>query len=117
MIKIGRLAQIPFGGRNKMMKKMGKIGAGWTADRDLPPIAQKTFAEIWKKKYAQKIKTEEEATTPQETEEVLTTYQEQPEQPEQPAQSEETPTIEQEETEVQPEIQVTEEQKKVKADE
>ncbi len=117
MIKIGRLAQLLFGGRNKTMKKMGKIGAGWTADRDLPPIAKKTFTEIWKKKYAQKIKAQEEAATPPETEEVLPTYREQPEQPEPPVQPEETLSIEQEETEVQPEIQVTEEQKKVKADE
>lgn len=36
---------------------MGRLASGWTADRDLPPIAKKTFTEIWKDKYADKVQT------------------------------------------------------------
>ncbi len=51
ILKIARLLQRPLIGENKMINKMFGIGAAWTADRDLPPIAKKTFQEIWQEKY------------------------------------------------------------------
>lgn len=50
-IKAGRLLQRPFVKGNRVMGRMGKLAAGWTEDRDLPPIAKQTFAERWAKKY------------------------------------------------------------------
>lgn len=52
MIKTARLFQKPFIGKNNMIRRMTGLAAGWTDDRDLPPIAQQTFSEIWDKKYA-----------------------------------------------------------------
>ncbi len=52
MIKTVRLLQKPFIGKNNMIRKMSGLAAGWTDDRDLPPIAKQTFSEIWDKKYA-----------------------------------------------------------------
>lgn len=52
MIKTVRLLQKPFIGKNNMIRKMTGLAAGWTDDRDLPPIAKQTFSEIWDKKYA-----------------------------------------------------------------
>jgi len=52
MIKTVRLFQKPFVGKNNMIRRMTGLAAGWTDDRDLPPIAKKTFSEIWDEKYA-----------------------------------------------------------------
>lgn len=52
MIKTVRLFQKPFIGKNNMIRRMTGLAAGWTDDRDLPPIAKKTFSEIWDEKYA-----------------------------------------------------------------
>ncbi len=52
MIKTVRLFQKPFVGKNNMIHRMTGLAAGWTDDRDLPPIAKKTFSEIWDEKYA-----------------------------------------------------------------
>lgn len=52
MIKTVRLFQKPFIGKNNMIRRMTGLAAGWTDDRDLPPIAKKTFSEIWNEKYA-----------------------------------------------------------------
>ena len=52
MIKTVRLLQKPFIGKNNMIRRMTGLAAGWTDDRDLPPIAKKTFSEIWAEKYA-----------------------------------------------------------------
>jgi L-lactate dehydrogenase complex protein LldF len=49
-ISIGRFLQRPFVQKNNMIKSMGKLAIGWTADRDLPPFAGQTFSEVWKKK-------------------------------------------------------------------
>lgn len=53
LIKLGRFFQRPFINKNNMMiKKMAGIASGWTDGRDLPPIAKKTFAELWEEKYS-----------------------------------------------------------------
>ncbi|MFT5729803.1 MAG: L-lactate dehydrogenase complex protein LldF [Desulforhopalus sp.] len=52
MIKTVRLLQKPFVGKNNMIRRMTGLAAGWTDERDLPPIAKKTFSEIWDEKYA-----------------------------------------------------------------
>jgi hypothetical protein len=52
LIKIGRFFQRPFVKKNKMIRKMAGIASGWTDERDLPPIAQRTFAELWEEKYS-----------------------------------------------------------------
>jgi L-lactate dehydrogenase complex protein LldF len=64
-LKIGRFFQRPFVHKNKMIRKMAGIGSGWTDGRDLPPIAKRTFTELWSQKYnkdlaAQPAVTEEE---------------------------------------------------------
>ncbi len=51
LVKIGRLCQRPFIKKNNMINRMVGIAGGWTDGRDLPPIAPKTFAEIWDEKY------------------------------------------------------------------
>lgn len=51
-LRLGRLLQRPFVQKNKMIRKIAGFAAGWTADRDLPPLAGRTFAELWKEKYA-----------------------------------------------------------------
>ena len=51
LVKIGRLFQRPFIKKNNMINRMVGIAGGWTDGRDLPPIAPKTFAEIWDEKY------------------------------------------------------------------
>lgn len=51
VITIGRMCQWPFVRKDKMIKRIAGIASGWTADRDLPPIARRTFAQIWKEKY------------------------------------------------------------------
>lgn len=52
LIRIGWLLQRPFVKKNKMIGRMAGIAGGWTADRDLPPLARQTFATLWKKNYA-----------------------------------------------------------------
>jgi L-lactate dehydrogenase complex protein LldF len=64
-LKIGRLLQRPFVQKDNMIRKMAGIGAGWTDGRDLPPIAKKTFTELWQEKHRnsrpeQPVKAEEE---------------------------------------------------------
>lgn len=51
-LKLSRLLQRPFIGKNKMIMRMAGLAAGWTEGRDLPPLAGRTFAEMWKEKYA-----------------------------------------------------------------
>jgi L-lactate dehydrogenase complex protein LldF len=50
-LKIGRFFQRPFVNKNKMIRKMAGIGSGWTDGRDLPPLAKRTFTELWIEKY------------------------------------------------------------------
>jgi hypothetical protein len=50
-LKIARLCQRPFVGKDKMIKRMAGLASGWTDERDLPPIAKKTFTEIWQEKH------------------------------------------------------------------
>ncbi len=57
-LRLGRLLQRPFVRKNKMISKMAGLAAGWTADRDLPPLAGRTFTELWKEKYAANRPTE-----------------------------------------------------------
>jgi len=52
LLKIGRFFQRPFVNKHDMIKKMAGIGSGWTDGRDLPPIAKRTFTELWEKKYS-----------------------------------------------------------------
>jgi L-lactate dehydrogenase complex protein LldF len=52
LIRVGRLLQRPFVGKDNMIEKMAGIGSGWTGERDLPPIAKKTFTELWEQKYS-----------------------------------------------------------------
>lgn len=66
LIRIGWLLQRPFVKKNKMIGKMAGIAAGWTADRDLPPLAGRTFATLWKKKYAANRPTDTVAKTREE---------------------------------------------------
>ncbi len=54
LIRAGRLLQRPFVGKDNMIEKMAGIGSGWTGERDLPPIAKRTFAELWEQKYSRK---------------------------------------------------------------
>ena len=65
ILKVGRFFQRPFINKDHMIKKMAGIGSGWTDGRDLPPIAKRTFTELWEKKYSKKqsirpVMTEEE---------------------------------------------------------
>ncbi len=52
LLKIGRLCQRPFVKKNNMISSMAGIASGWTDGRDLPPIAKKTFTELWEEKYS-----------------------------------------------------------------
>lgn len=54
LIKIARLLQRPFVGKDNMIEKMAGIGSGWTDERNLPPIARRTFTEMWEEKYREK---------------------------------------------------------------
>lgn len=61
-LKIGRFLQRPFvAKKERMIKKMPGIGSGWTASRDLPPIAGKTFTELWEEKYSKTTTVQPEA--------------------------------------------------------
>ncbi len=51
-LRLGWLLQRPFVKKNKMISKMAGLADGWTADRDLPPLAGRTFTDLWKRKYA-----------------------------------------------------------------
>ena len=69
MIKTVRLLQKPFIGKNNMIQRMTGLAAGWTDDRDLPPIAKRTFSEIWQDKYAGKVQQSKTVTQEEETNE------------------------------------------------
>jgi L-lactate dehydrogenase complex protein LldF len=45
--KIGRTAQKTFLGGDSIERVPGPI-SGWTDTRDLPPLAEKPFRELWK---------------------------------------------------------------------
>lgn len=47
VLRVGRLCQKPFVGKNKLISKLAGLASGWTNDRDLPPIAGQTFHERW----------------------------------------------------------------------
>ncbi len=64
LIKIGRFFQRIFIKKNNMISNMAGIASGWTDGRDLPPIAKKTFTELWEEKYRNR-----QAAAPPETEE------------------------------------------------
>jgi len=51
LLRLGRLFQRPFVKKNKMISKMAGLAGGWTTERDLPPLARRTFTELWKEKY------------------------------------------------------------------
>jgi L-lactate dehydrogenase complex protein LldF len=51
-LRLGWLLQRPFVRKNKMISKMAGLATGWTADRDLVPLAGRSFTELWKGKYA-----------------------------------------------------------------
>lgn len=55
LIKTGRLMQSPFVRRGKLDKGIGPLGK-WTATRDFPAIARKTFAERWKDDHSNNLK-------------------------------------------------------------
>lgn len=61
-VRLGRFFQRPFIGKNKLIEKMPSIGSAWTRDRDLPPLAPKTFAEIWREK--QRLRSTPPASAP-----------------------------------------------------
>ncbi len=53
-LKISRILQRPFVKivkKNKMITRMAGVGSGWTDGRDLPPLAKKTFTDLWVEKY------------------------------------------------------------------
>jgi L-lactate dehydrogenase complex protein LldF len=45
--RVGRIAQTPFV-RNGRLRRLPLVFGRWTATRDLPPVAAKTFRERWK---------------------------------------------------------------------
>ena len=51
-IALGRLLQRPFVGKDGMIGRMTGPASGWTDGRNLPPIARRTFDQLWKEKYA-----------------------------------------------------------------
>jgi L-lactate dehydrogenase complex protein LldF len=51
-LRICRMLQRPFVKKNKMISKMAGLASGWTAERDLPSLAGRSFTELWKAKYA-----------------------------------------------------------------
>ncbi|MGB3211284.1 MAG: LutB/LldF family L-lactate oxidation iron-sulfur protein [Desulforhopalus sp.] len=62
LVKTGRFFQRPFVRKDSMIRKMMGIASGWTDERDLPPIAKKTFAELWEEKYSKSRPTRPSAT-------------------------------------------------------
>jgi len=55
MIKSGRLVQAPFVHNGRLTQGVGPLGK-WTATRDFPAIAKKTFGERWKAVHAKRRK-------------------------------------------------------------
>jgi L-lactate dehydrogenase complex protein LldF len=55
LVKAGRLVQAPFVKNGALSKGVGPL-AKWTATRDFPPVAKKTFAERWKTDHAERLK-------------------------------------------------------------
>jgi L-lactate dehydrogenase complex protein LldF len=51
----GRLIELPFIERGVLKKGIGPMGQ-WTATRDLPPVARKTFGERWKTIHSKRLK-------------------------------------------------------------
>ncbi|WP_163338928.1 LutB/LldF family L-lactate oxidation iron-sulfur protein [Desulfopila sp. IMCC35008] len=47
LLKIGRVALKPFGKKGGYIERMFGPAAGWTKNRDLPPMAERTFKERW----------------------------------------------------------------------
>ncbi|HBG21544.1 MAG TPA: hypothetical protein DDY32_20330, partial [Desulfobulbaceae bacterium] len=66
MTRLGRIVQRPFIGKEGLIHKMAGIAAGWTAGRDLPPVARRTFHQLWKEKYAGNRPTAPTIETPEE---------------------------------------------------
>jgi L-lactate dehydrogenase complex protein LldF len=54
LVRVGRIAQAPFVKNGALSKGVGPL-AKWTATRDFPPVAQKTFAERWKTDHAKRL--------------------------------------------------------------
>ncbi|WFS62340.1 LutB/LldF family L-lactate oxidation iron-sulfur protein [Pseudodesulfovibrio thermohalotolerans] len=54
LVKAGRIVQVPFVKNGVLGKGVGPL-AKWTASRDFPPIAKKTFAERWKTDHAKRL--------------------------------------------------------------
>jgi L-lactate dehydrogenase complex protein LldF len=50
-LRAGRFLQRPFMRKNSMIKRIGEMAIGWTAERDLPPLAGRSFSELWEKKH------------------------------------------------------------------
>lgn len=50
-IGLGRLCQRPFIGKEGRIGRMAGIAAGWLESRDLPPVARRTFTQLWQEKY------------------------------------------------------------------
>lgn len=66
MVGVARIVQRPFIGKEGMIRKMAGIATGWTAARDLPPVARRSFHQLWKEKYAGNRPTAKAIETPEE---------------------------------------------------
>lgn len=66
-IGLGRLLQRPFRRKDGKIGRMpGGVAAGWTASRDLPPVARRTFAQLWQERHAGRRPATEKATATEE---------------------------------------------------
>ena len=54
LVKAGQLAQAPFVKEGKLTRGVGPLGK-WTATRDFPAIARKTFGERWKTELSKRV--------------------------------------------------------------
>ena len=54
LVATGRLLQAPFVQKGRLRKGIGPFGK-WTATRDFPAIAKKTFGQRWKTEHAQRL--------------------------------------------------------------
>ncbi len=59
-LRSARLFQKPFVSKSGMISKMFGPAGKWTKDRDLPPLASKSFSERWKKREGRGQQVEEE---------------------------------------------------------
>jgi L-lactate dehydrogenase complex protein LldF len=64
-LRLGRLLQWPFSRKGKLIARMLGIASGWTTSRDLPPLARRSFTEIWREKHPETKGAAEEAKTSQ----------------------------------------------------